>query len=264
MLPIVAIASNYDSSFESHTVFDRYVSSALQHAECTPLLIPCIGHHAGSESQTAALLQAIDGLLLPGGLSNIHPSEYSAQVSGDSGTFDESRDATTMPLIRAAVTAGIPVLGICRGAQELNCAFGGTLHQAVHKLPGCLDHRARKDIPQHLKYGPVHSIRLSRGSWLELALSRCGVQTDDLAVNSLHSQAIADLGAGLVVDARAPDGIIEAISMPDAPALTVAVQWHPEWHIDKFIINFAVVDTFRGAVHSHYRRRDINARPGKA
>jgi putative glutamine amidotransferase len=258
--PIIGIASDcvedQQSRLNTYIVFDAYVSFVAVHAQCTPLIIPCLGtslKHSGLSA--LEIIHAIDGLLLPGSRSNVHPSRYGAVAIDGVVNFDEMRDATTLPLIRAAVESGIPVLGICRGAQELNCAFGGSLHQAVHTLSHCLDHRAPRDVPQHLKYGAAHALVPSEGSWLEAEISVAKFRTEDLQVNSLHAQAIDALGAGLIVDARAPDGIVEAISMPSAPAPTIGVQWHPEWHVRESRINALILKVFLAAVRRHYAER---------
>ncbi len=134
---------------------------------------------------------------------------------------DPARDATTLPLIRAALGRGMPLLAICRGIQELNVALGGSLHQAVQALPGRLDHRGGAGTLAE-RYRPKHPVVLSGG----LAALLGG---QEIVVNSLHAQAIDRPGAELVVEARAPDGTIEAVRVADAPDFAFGVQWHPEW-----------------------------------
>jgi putative glutamine amidotransferase len=127
-------------------------------------------------------------------------------------------------MIRKAVQAGMPVLGICRGFQEMNVAFGGTLHQKVHEVAGFSDHRDDESQPLEIQYGPAHDVILEPGGVLHaLAVA------DRLRVNSLHSQGIERLAPGLAVEARAPDGLVEAFRVSSAPRFAVAVQWHPEW-----------------------------------
>lgn len=262
MVPIVGIASNCVENpgtyLSNHAVFDAYVSFVAIHVGHVPLIIPCLGELAPSgKLSPAAILEGIDGLLLPGSLSNVHPSRYGTTPSDEITNFDKMRDATVFPLIRAAVDRGLPLLGICRGAQEINCAFGGSLHQSIHMLPGRLDHRAKRDVPQHLKYGPAHSVVLNPGSWLEQECLLRKLSVDDLQVNSLHGQGIAKLGTGIVVDAEAPDGVIEAISMPGTNGLVIGIQWHPEWHIKESKLNTIILDTFRAAVDRyHWIRRN--------
>jgi putative glutamine amidotransferase len=131
-----------------------------------------------------------------------------------------------LPLIRKAVEAGIPVLGICRGFQEMNVAFGGTLHQKLHEVPGHLDHRDDESQPLEVQYGPAHDVTLEPGGLLR-SLS----QSDTLRVNSLHSQGVERLAPDLAVEARAPDGVVEAFRVSRARRFAVAVQWHPEWKV---------------------------------
>ncbi|HVH83507.1 MAG TPA: gamma-glutamyl-gamma-aminobutyrate hydrolase family protein, partial [Steroidobacteraceae bacterium] len=139
---------------------------------------------------------------------------------------DPARDATTLPLIRHAVDSGVPVLGICRGFQEMNVAFGGTLHQRLHEVPGLLDHRDDESQPLEVQYGPAHDVTLEPGGVL-----RSLADGDRIRVNSLHSQGIERLGAPLAVEARAPDGVIEAFRVRAAASFALAVQWHPEWQV---------------------------------
>ena len=170
----------------------------------------------------ACLLDRLDGLLLTGSPSNVHPSQYGGEPSHPETLHDPERDATTLPLIREAVRRDLPILAICRGIQELNVALGGTLHQRVHELPGRLNHRSRKDSPDG-PYGPAHSVALTPGG---LLASLAG--TNEMMVNSLHSQGIDRPGPMLRVEAVAPDGQIEAVSLPEA-RFVVGVQWHPEY-----------------------------------
>lgn len=253
---VVGVPANFLSDIHSHAVSNRYLQTIVTHARAIPMIIPCLATMAGASGfSPAAIISQLDGLLLTGSRTNVHPSRYGAEVDPNVVLFDQARDATALPLIHAAVDAGVPVFGICRGAQELNCAFGGTLHQLVHELPGNLDHRAVQDIPQHLKYFPAHDITPAPGGWLETSLRQNGLDLADLKINSLHSQGIADLGAGVAVEAWAPDGVIEAISVPDAPAWTFGVQWHPEWHTDEVPINRLLFEAFATACASRHEAR---------
>jgi putative glutamine amidotransferase len=155
---------------------------------------------------------------------------------------DPERDATTLPLIREAVRRDLPILAICRGIQELNVALGGTLHQRVHELPGRLNHRSRKDSPDG-PYGPAHSVALSPTG---LLASLAG--TTEVMVNSLHSQGIDRPGPMLRVEAIAPDGQIEAVSLPEA-RFVVGVQWHPEYKVLENPLSRALFAMFAQACH---------------
>ncbi len=137
---------------------------------------------------------------------------------------DENRDATTLPLLDAAIAKGTPVFAVCRGFQELNVALGGTLFQHVHEQPGRSDHREDKHADLEIQYGPAHDVTVQEGGML----SRI-VREKTFRVNSLHSQGIDRIAKGLFADAIAPDGQIEAVSMPGAKGFLIATQWHPEW-----------------------------------
>ncbi len=164
--------------------------------------------------------------------------------------LDPQRDATTLPLIRAAIARGIPLFGICRGFQEINVTLGGSLHQAVQEAPGMMDHRDNPAHPLAVQYGAAHPITLSAGGLLARVL---GAATID--VNSLHGQGIDRLADGLVVEARAADGLVEAISLASAAAFFLAVQWHPEWEVESNADSMKMFGAFGQACREHLRRR---------
>ncbi|HTV45428.1 MAG TPA: gamma-glutamyl-gamma-aminobutyrate hydrolase family protein [Stellaceae bacterium] len=219
-----------------HTVADKYPSALIDAAGCLPLLIPAVG----SRIDVAAVFDALDGLLLSGSPSNVHPSEYGCEPLDDKILHDPERDATTLPLIREAVRRDLPVLAICRGIQELNVALGGTLHQRVHELPGRLNHRWREENPDGA-YGPAHPVTLRAGGLLAKLAG-----TDTVMVNSLHSQGIDRLAATLCIEAVAPDGQIEAVSLPGA-RFVVGVQWHPEFKALQNPLSAALFSAFAAA-----------------
>ena len=205
-----------------HVVGDKYARAVLEASGGLPLLIPALAE----ELRLDELVQRLDGLLFTGSPSNVEPRHYQGPPSHPGTLHDPARDATTLPLIRKAVGAGVPVLGICRGFQEVNVAFGGSLHQRVHEVPGHLDHRDDESQPLDVQYGPAHDVVLAPGGLL-----RRLAETDRVRVNSLHSQGIERLGQGLAVEARAPDGLIEAFRVEGAARFALAVQWHPEWQV---------------------------------
>lgn len=214
-----------------HAVYERYVEALIECSDVSPLLIPSLGLRARATAMAADCVSRIDGLLLPGGASNVAPELYGAHTPEvDTHERDHDRDATALTLIRACLSAGVPMLGICRGMQEINVALGGTLSPAVHELPGRRDHRSRKERPFAERYAPAHPVSVARGGWLEHELEASRVPTDDLTVNSLHGQAVDRLGQGVVAEASADDGTIEAIRVEEARALALGVQWHVEWH----------------------------------
>jgi putative glutamine amidotransferase len=205
-----------------HMVGEKYARAVMEAAGAVPLLIPSLAEELGFDE----LLIRLDGLVFTGSPSNVEPHLYQGPPSAPGTLHDPARDATTLPLIRKAVGAGVPVLGICRGFQEMNVAFGGTLHQKLHEVPGHLDHRDDTSQPLEVQYGPAHEVTLEPGGLLR-GLSA----TDRIRVNSLHNQGIDRLGGDLAVEARAPDGVIEAFRVRDARRFALAVQWHPEWKV---------------------------------
>ena len=205
-----------------HAVGEKYARAVLEAADAVPLLIPALADELGLDE----LLQQLDGLLFTGSASNVEPQHYQGPPSDPGTLHDPARDATTLPLIRKAVQVGVPVFGICRGFQEMNVAFGGTLYQKLHEVPGHLDHRDDTTQSLDVQYGPAHEVTLEPGGLL-----RSLVGTERIQVNSLHWQGIERLGRDLVVEARAPDGVIEAFRVLNAQRFAIAVQWHPEWKV---------------------------------
>lgn len=203
-----------------HTVGDKYLRAVAEAADGIPLVIPAFGDLL----ELPDLISRLDGLLLTGSPSNVHPSHYGAPAHPDAEPHDPHRDATTLPLIRAALDDGLPLLAICRGMQELNVALGGTLHARVHELPGRDDHRRPQHEDLNVQYGPRHEVSLSAGGAIARLAGR-----ETLMVNSLHWQAIDRIAPTLTVEAVAPDGTIEAVAVRNAPVFAIGVQWHPEY-----------------------------------
>ena len=199
-----------------HATPARYGAALIGAAGAIPVLLPPVGE------AMLAMLDRIDGLLLSGSPSNVEPRRYGVDGSETPDSHDPHRDGTTLPLVRAAIARGMPVLAICRGIQELNVALGGTLHQRVHALPGRMDHRAGTGTMDE-------QFRLKHPVTLSGQLARI-VGTSEIMVNSLHGQAMDRPAAGFVIEAVAPDGTIEAVRVATAPGWAFGVQFHPEWH----------------------------------
>jgi putative glutamine amidotransferase len=216
-------------------VGEKYIEAVTAGARAVPVLIPALG----SEIDLPSLLDACDGLLFTGSASNVEPHHYGGPASVPGTLHDPDRDATTLPLIPRAIAAGLPVLAICRGFQEMNVAYGGTLHQRLHEVAGNLDHREDESSPLDVQYGPAHEVLLEPGG----ALRKIAGQ-DRLQVNSLHWQGIQSLGKDLAVEARAPDGVIEAFRVADAANFALSVQWHPEWQFAKNPFSSALFAAF--------------------
>jgi putative glutamine amidotransferase len=205
-----------------HTVNERYPNAVIDAAGCLPVFIPAIG----PKIDCSALLDGIDGLMLTGSPSNVEPAHYGGAPSREGTLHDPDRDATTLPLIREAVRRDLPVLAICRGIQELNVALGGTLYQRIFDMPERFLHRRRGrplDRTDDERYGPAHTVALTPdGLFARLA------GATEITVNSLHGQGIDRPAPDLLIEAVAPDGQIEAVSLPGA-RFVVGVQWHPEY-----------------------------------
>jgi putative glutamine amidotransferase len=199
------------------------------------------------------LLARLDGLMFTGSPSNVEPHHYSGPPSDPGTLHDPARDATTLPLIRKAVAAGVPVLGICRGFQEMNVAFGGTLHQKVHEVEGKLDHREDHSSELDVQYGPAHEVILeTQGLLHKLAGS------ERLTVNSLHAQGIDRLGAGLSIEARALDGLVESFRVEQAASFAVAVQWHPEWRVMSNPFSRSLFAAFGAAAREYMQKKRLS------
>ena len=244
-LPLIGIPSCLRSINERtfHTVNERYPNAVIDAVGGLPLLIPAIG----PKTDCGAVLAALDGLLLTGSPSNVEPFHYGGPPSREGTLHDPDRDATTLPLIREAVRRNMPVLAICRGIQELSVALGGTLHQRIFEMPERFSHKRRQrpmTIPDNERYGPAHSVALTP----EGLLARLAGATE-IMVNSLHGQGIDRPAPDLVVEAVAPDGQIEAVSLPTA-RFVVGVQWHPEYKPLENPFSRALFAAFAQACHA--------------
>jgi putative glutamine amidotransferase len=203
-----------------HQAGEKYLTAVTEAAGGIPVLLPALG----DSIDPAQILERLDGIVLPGSPSNVEPHRYAGSPSVPGTLHDPDRDATTLRLIPQAIEMGVPLLGICRGFQEMNVAFGGTLLQRVHEVPGHMDHRDDESAELDIQYGPAHDVRLEPGGLFNKLAG-----ADQIRVNSLHWQGIERLGRDLVVEARAPDGLIEGFQVRNSPRFAVAVQWHPEW-----------------------------------
>jgi putative glutamine amidotransferase len=227
-----------------HTVGQKYVE-AVRLAGAMPLVVA-----NARAADLPTLLALADGVLLTGSASNVHPRHFGQAVHDTSLPLDEDRDAWTLPLIRAALAQGLPLLAICRGTQEANVALGGSLHQAVQEVAPHADHRAPSGLPAAQQYAPAHALHVQAGGLLAELLGTAAVR-----VNSVHGQAVDRLAPGLRVEARAPDGLIEAFAMPEAPAFNLCLQWHPEWQAQSNPVSMAILQAFGQACEQHRQRR---------
>ncbi|SMF09422.1 gamma-glutamyl-gamma-aminobutyrate hydrolase [Tistlia consotensis] len=228
-----------------HTIGDKYVRAVATASEGIPLVVPALG----ALVDPRALVERLDGLVLTGSPSNVHPSRYGHAPTPEHEPHDEARDATTLPLIEAALEAGLPLFAICRGHQELNVALGGTLHARVHEIEGRQDHRRPQHDELDVQYGKRHAVKLDPSGRLAAIAG-----SDEIRVNSLHWQAIDGLAPGLSVEGRAPDGTIEAVSVTGATAFTLGVQWHPEYKVLEDPVSTAIFRAFGAAARERMGR----------
>ncbi len=257
--PVLVSACNRTlGGHPSHTVGRKYVD-AVRLAGALPLVATTL-----DTDEIDAALDAVHGVLLTGSKSNVHPRHYAAPLADPALPLDEARDAWVLPLVRRAVARGVPLLAICRGAQEVNVALGGSLHQAVHDVPGYADHRAVDDAAIDVQYAAAHRVDVLRGGRLERVLG-----AGPIDVNSVHGQGIARLAEGLRPEAVAPDGLIEAFSWVGAGGdgaagepFIVGVQWHPEWLAAANPLSLRLLHAWGEAVRAHRVRADRALRSG--
>jgi putative glutamine amidotransferase len=227
-----------------HVAGRKYIDF-VRLAGAQPLIVP-----ATPAAQVDGLLDIAHGVLLTGSRSNVHPSHFGEAVHDPALPLDPERDAWTLPVIRRAIERGLPLFAICRGFQEMNVALGGSLHQAVHGVPGYADHRDDDTLPVDEQYGPAHEISLEPGGLLARVLGPGPVR-----VNSLHGQGVNRLAAGLRVEARAPDGLVEAFAPAHAPGFALGVQWHPEWRAADNPVSTKLAQAFGAALQAYRRGR---------
>lgn len=239
-----------------HTVYEMYVRYVFDILGAIPVLVPAV-FSSERQSDLSELVTRFDGIVLTGSPSNIslRSVDGSLREIDSVGTRDLARDQTTLPLVRAALIESVPLLGICRGMQELNVALGGELHQEIHAMPDRRDHRSRKDVPAKERYGPAHPVEVLPTSRLADWLAESNAEGLSFMTNSLHVQGVSRLGEGVVAQAIADDGTVEAVHVPGAPAFAFGVQWHPEWHHDTCTLSQAVTGAFREAVSRRCQAR---------
>ncbi|BCH58337.1 gamma-glutamyl-gamma-aminobutyrate hydrolase [Agrobacterium vitis] len=251
--PLVAIPADFRAIEGSnwHCVLDQYVKATLTVAGAMPVIIPALETGADIE----AVLDRVDGVVISGSPSNVHPSLYGRKARDSDGPFDHARDATSLPLIRRAIERGIPLLAICRGIQELNVALGGTLASEIQDQPGTWDHRKPPTADRDLAYSIRQPVEVREGSCIARYLGTAGT----IQINSLHRQAISDLAPRLQAEALADDGTIEAVSVIDAKGFAVGVQWHPEYWAETDAPSRALFEAFGAAAREYAAVKSLAA-----
>jgi putative glutamine amidotransferase len=246
--PVVGVVTDSADidGVKTNFVRSRYLDALTQSAGVTPLLLGT----GLSAVDVELLVERLDGVLLTGAVSNVRPGRYSQAALFDDRLLDTERDDLAFSAIRAVLKNGKPLLGICRGLHELNVAFGGTLHQSLRNVPGMIRHHEDLSLPRNEQYRPAHPVSVTPSGILRGML----LDAASIEVNSLHGQGIATLGEGLVAEAIAPDGLIEAISVIDAKAPVVAVQWHLEWFHETDSVSHAILKAFGESCQRTNRR----------
>jgi len=246
--PVVGVIANthlVENRFKAQLVGENNLRAVADVTGALPMMF------AGSPDITeiGALLEVVDGVLLTGGRANVHPSRFGTEPHPKHEPYDLRRDALALALVEVCVARGVPLLGICRGFQEMNVAFGGSLHPEIRELPGRVNHRmprlATGEIhPDHdVVFGDRHDVHLTPGGTFARLLGQ-----DIIRVNSLHGQGILEPGERIVVEGVADDGTIEAIRIADAPGFALGVQWHAEYDPQRNPINRALFQAFGEAV----------------
>jgi putative glutamine amidotransferase len=247
---VIANAHLVEGRFPVQVVGERNLRALAEVADALPVMF------AGASDITDidALLEVVDGVLLTGARANVHPSRFRTEPHPAHEPYDENRDALALALVEVCVTRGVPIFGICRGFQEMNVAFGGSLHPEIRELPGRMNHRmARLETGEvhpdpDVVFSDRHDVRLVPGGAFAQILGR---QT--IRVNSLHGQGILEPGKRVVIEGVAEDGTIEAIRIAEAPSFALGVQWHAEHDPQHNPINRALFEAFGQALLAHKR-----------
>lgn len=237
--PVIGVTAcqRHIEGHDSHMVVNKYVTALRTHAGVDVVILPTLVQ--------PSLLEKLDGICLTGSYSNVEPHNFGQDRWSGECRYDASRDQSALSLIHDARRLKLPLLGICRGLQEINVAYGGSLRHQLQQQAGMLDHRepAHESTDRH--YDAAHPIHLNQGGLL-YGLT----QQTEHEVNSLHQQGIDRLGSGLIAEAKAPDGLIEAISDPTLPFM-LGVQWHPESHPEQHPLYSAIFTAFGAACLQH-------------
>ncbi len=248
---VIGSAHLAENRFPAQRVGERNLTAVAEVVGALPLIFP--GDPALTDIDV--LLDTVDGVLLTGARANVHPTHFGAEEHPSYEPYDRRRDALALELVKVCVDRGVPLLGVCRGFQEMNVAFGGTLHPEIRELPGRINHRmprlANGEIhpDQDVVYGDRHDVRLLPGGAFARLLGQ-----ETIRVNSLHGQGILEPGARIVVEGVAEDGTIEAIRIADAPGFALGVQWHAEYNPQRNAVNRSLFQAFGAAVRENSRR----------
>jgi len=236
--PVIGIIGNQhqiNDQYQVQAVGTMNITAIVEVCDAIPMMVPADPAMIG----VADAIQVCDGFVFPGGRPNVHPEEYGHAETEAHGTFDRARDALALPLIRECVARGVPVLGLCRGFQEMAVAFGSTLHPEIRDIPGRLNHRMPPDGTTEEKFALRHWVTLTPDGPFARMFGAPEVLT-----NTLHGQGIEDPGSRVIVDGRAPDGTAEAIYIDGAPGFAMGVQWHPEYKAGEDMVSRSLFEAF--------------------
>ncbi|SDG34209.1 MULTISPECIES: gamma-glutamyl-gamma-aminobutyrate hydrolase family protein [Thalassobaculum] len=257
--PVIGIQCNRfvaEGVIEAQMTGKRTIEAVAEVSGCTPLLIPGMPEAV----DVADLLEVLDGVVLTGGRANVHPRHYGEELSERHGEMDDGRDGLTLPMVRTCVERGIPIFGLCRGIQEMNVAFGGTLHPEVGELPGKHRHRMPKGCKDpEIIFALREHVRLTPGGLMARMLD-----AEEIVTNSLHGQAIQRTGDRVVVEGLAADDTIEAISIADAPSFAVGVQWHAEYNAAADPVSRVLFERLGDAARARQKLRHAGRLAGAA
>lgn len=248
--PLIGIAASHhmaEDTYEVQMTGRRSIDAVGEVSDCLPMIIPGLPNAV----DIADLVSTLDGLVLTGARANVHPRHYGEALTEGHGVMDEDRDAVMLPLIRAALDMGIPILGLCKGIQEMNVALGGTLHPEVGDLPGRHRHRMPKGCRDpEIIFELRENVRLLPGGEMARMLG-----TEQIITNSLHGQAVWTPGERVVVEGWAADDTIEAISIAGARSFAIGVQWHAEFEADKDPVSKVLFTELGNAARARQARR---------
>jgi len=253
--PIVGVigsARQLEGRFQVQMVGARNMRAVADVAGALPLMFA--GHPRITDVE--ALLETAHGILLTGGRANVHPTHFEAEPTEAYEPYDQRRDDVALEVSRRAVDLGLPLLGICRGLQEMAVAFGSTLHPEVRELPGRMNHRMPRletgeiHPDPNVIFADRHDVRFVEDGLFAKLLGDTVVR-----VNSLHGQAILEPGPRVIIEGRADDETIEAIRIADAPGFALGIQWHAEWDPQTNPVNRAVFEAFGDAIRFYADQR---------
>jgi putative glutamine amidotransferase len=247
---VIANAHRVEKRFTAQIVGERNLRAVAEVAGALPVIF------AGSPDITdiGALLEVVDGVLLTGARANVHPTRFQTEAHPKHEPYDEARDALALTLVEVCVARGVPIFGVCRGFQEMNVAFGGSLHPEIRELPGRMNHRMPRLESGEIHPDPAiifadrHDVHLVPGGAFAKLFGK-----ETIRVNSLHGQGILEPGTRIVVEGVAEDGTIEAIRIADAPGFALGVQWHAEHDAQRNPVNRALFQAFGEALSAHKR-----------